>query len=251
MDIEEGRPVTNETEQSLAELEAFEARLGLTFQDRKLLLQALTHRSFINENPDDELGDNERLEFLGDAVLDFVVASYLYRTFPDKDEGELTALRAALVRSESLAGFARQIIIGPHLRLGFGEAESGGRDRTPTLCAAFEALVGAIYLDQGLEPILKMVEILAEPALRRIQARRLHKDAKSDFQVWAQGMYNITPHYNVISADGPDHAKIFTVEACLNEDVWGVGTGRSKQAAAQAAASEALAKAYDTVDENL
>ena len=250
MDMDEGRPIVGDADGSISELEAFESRLGLTFSDRKLLVQALTHRSFINENPDDELGDNERLEFLGDAVLDFVVASYLFRCFPDKDEGELTALRAALVRSESLAGFARQIIMGPHLRLGFGEAESGGRDRTPTLCAAFEALVGAIYLDQGLEPIQQMVEILAEPALRRIQARRLHKDAKSEFQVWAQGMFNITPHYNVISAEGPDHAKVFTVEACLNEETWGMGTGRSKQAAAQAAASEALAKAYETIDDN-
>ena len=248
--MDEGHRFFDETNSSLSELASFENRLGLTFHNQDLLVQALTHRSFINENPNDALGDNERLEFLGDAVLDFVVASYLYRQFPDKDEGELTALRAALVRSESLADFARQIIIGPHLRLGYGEAESGGRDRTPTLCAAFEALVGAIYLDQGLEPILQMVEILAEPALRRIQARRLHKDAKSEFQVWAQGAYNITPRYNVISAEGPDHAKVFTVECVLNEQVWGVGTGRSKQSAAQAAASEALAKAFEAVDES-
>ena len=130
--------------------------------------------------------------------------------------------------------------VGPCLQLGHGEAESGGRDRNPTLCAAFEAIVGALYLDQGLEPVQRLVEQLAGPALDRIMARSLHKDNKSEFQVWAQAIHNITPHYRVIAEAGPDHDKTFTVQVLLEDDVWGEGEGRSKQVAAQAAAEAAL-----------
>lgn len=220
-----------------------EERLGVEITDYALLRRALTHRSYINENPEEEQKDNERLEFLGDAVLDFVVAVYLYRRFHNMDEGGLTALRAALVRTKTLADFARQLRLGECLRLGFGEEESGGRERSPTLCAAFEAVVGAIYLDRGLAPVQQFVESLVEPALARIMAKSLHKDAKSEFQVWAQGEHNITPHYRVVGSEGPDHAKTFTVQVLLDKEVWGVGKGQSKQAAAQAAAEVALFKA--------
>ena len=220
-----------------------EERLGVEVTDYALLRRALTHRSYINENPEEEQKDNERLEFLGDAVIDFVVAAYLYRRFPRLDEGGLTALRAALVRTKTLAGFARQLQVGECLRLGFGEEESGGRKRPATLCAAFEALVGAIYLDRGLAPVQHLVESLVDPALDRIMAKSLHKDAKSEFQVWAQGEHNITPHYRVVDSEGPDHAKTFTVQVLLDEKVWGVGKGQSKQSAAQAAAEVALIKA--------
>lgn len=220
-----------------------EERLGVEFTDYALLRRALTHRSYINENPNEEQMDNERLEFLGDAVLDFVVAAYLYRRFPGMDEGGLTALRAALVRTKTLADFARQLRIGECLRLGFGEEESGGRERSPTLCAAFEAVVGTIYLDRGLAPVQRFVEGLVEPALERIMAKSLHKDAKSEFQMWAQGEHNITPHYRVVGSEGPDHAKTFTVQVLLDKEVWGVGKGQSKQAAAQAAAELALIRA--------
>lgn len=221
---------------------ALERRLGVSFTDYSLLRRALTHRSYLNENPDAGLLDNERLEFLGDAVLDFIVGAYLYQRFPAMDEGELTALRAALVRTRTLADFARRLGIGQCLRLGVGEEESGGRQRVPTLCAAFEAVVGAIYLDQGLDAVLPLIERLAEPALERIMAQSLHKDAKSEFQVWAQGEFNITPHYEVIREVGPDHQKTFTVQVLLGNAVWGVGQGRSKQEAAQAAARAALVK---------
>ena len=224
----------------MADLLALEARLGVDLTDYNLLGRALTHRSYLNENPGELLQDNERLEFLGDAVLDFVVGVYLYQRFPEMDEGGLTTLRAALVRTETLAAFASQLGIGDCLRLGFGEAESGGRERPPTLCAAFEAVIGAVYLDQGLDAVQPLVEQLAEPALERIMAQSLHKDAKSEFQVWAQGEHNITPRYRVVNAEGPDHAKTFTVEVLVGSDVWGVGQGSSKQTAAQAAAEMAL-----------
>lgn len=227
----------------MEDLLALEERLGVEFTDYGLLRRALTHRSYLNENPSADLKDNERLEFLGDAVLDFVVGAYLYQRFPDMDEGGLTALRAALVRTRTLAEFARQLGIGDCLWLGLGEEESGGRERVPTLCAAFEAVVGAIYMDQGLDAVQPLVERLAAPALERIMDKSLHKDAKSEFQIWAQATFNITPHYKVISEKGPDHDKTFTVQAFVGRDVWGAGTGQSKQAAAQAAANVALVRA--------
>lgn len=227
------------------DLQDLEQNLDIKFSDYSLLLRALTHRSFINENPDSGLEDNERLEFLGDAVLDFIVGAYLYNRFPEMDEGELTSLRAALVKTRTLAGFARQLDIGRHLRLGLGEEENGGRERSTILCATFEAVVGAIYLDQGLENVRLLVEPLAAPTLVEIRENSLHKDAKSEFQVWAQARYNITPHYTVITSSGPDHAKIFTVQAMVGDAPWGEGSGPSKQSAAQAAAEKALARAGD------
>lgn len=220
-----------------------ENNLNVQFKDYSLLVRALTHRSYLNEHLDEVLEDNERLEFLGDAVLDFIVGAYLYHRFPEMDEGELTSLRAALVRAKTLANFARQLEIGRFLQLGYGEAENGGRERTPLLCASFEAVIGAIYLDQGLSPVTTLVEKLAGPALKEIMADSLHKDAKSEFQVWAQAKYNITPRYAVTHSSGPDHAKQFTVQVLLDDDIWGEGTGHSKQAAAQAAATVAIAKA--------
>lgn len=217
-------------------------RLGVEFRDYSLLSRALTHRSYLNENPSTALDDNERLEFLGDAVIDFIVAAYLYHRFPEMDEGELTSLRAALVRSETLAQFAREINLTPFLRLGYGEEENGGRDRIPLLCASFEAVMGAIFLDQGLEPVQTLIEQLIRPALEHIRAQALHKDAKSEFQVWAQARYNVTPHYRMVASEGPDHAKTFTVQVVIGTEVWGEGRGRSKQAAAQAAAATALLK---------
>lgn len=232
------------------DLLALEKNLKIEFKDYSLLSRALTHRSYLNENPHQALEDNERLEFLGDAVLDFVVGAYLYHRFPEMDEGELTSLRAALVRANTLAAFARQLEIGRFLRLGFGEAENGGRERIPLLCATFEAVIGAIYLDQGLEKVRPMVEKLVAPALKEIMADSLHKDAKSEFQVWAQAQFNITPRYVVIASSGPDHAKQFTIEVMVGDRKWGQGNGRSKQHAAQAAASVAMenAQAFDDAE---
>ena len=224
-------------------------RLGVAFDDFSLLSRALTHRSYLNENPGSILEDNERLEFLGDAVIDFVVAGYLYHRFPEMDEGELTALRAALVRAETLAKFARDVDLGRYLRMGLGEEESGGRDRTPLLCASFEAVMGAIYLDRGLEEIRPIIEGIIRPMLEDIRAGQLHKDAKSEFQVWAQARFNLTPHYRVAGSEGPDHARTFTVRVMVGGEMWGEGRGPSKQSAAQAAAAEGLLRAATMPEE--
>ena len=145
------------------DLQTIEFKLGLTFNDKTLLQRALTHRSYLNENPDRPLDDNERLEFLGDAALDFISGEYLYHRFPEMNEGQLTSLRSALVRTEKLAHFSTKINLGTYLYLGKGEEESGGRKRFPLLCGAFEALMGALYLDQELEAIKAIVIPLSKP----------------------------------------------------------------------------------------
>lgn len=226
----------------MEDLLQLEEHLGVDISNYALLGTALTHRSYLNEN-EAVTEDNERLEYLGDAVLDLIVASYLYRHYPTMSEGEMTALRAALVRADTLASFARDLHIDQCLRLGYGEAENGGRSRIPTLCAAFEAVIGAIYLDAGLEAARKLTEKLIVPALDNIIAGSLHKDSRSEFQMWAQAQFNETPRYEVVAASGPDHAKEFTVQVIVNNTIWGEGTGRSKQLAAHSAAAVALARA--------
>ncbi len=228
----------------MSHLSECEAAFGVTFADKTLLQRALTHRSYVNENPDFLLEDNERLEYLGDAILDFVIGEYLYHHFPEMREGELTSLRAALVKTETLARFALQLDLGRYLFVGRGEAESGGRERPANLCAAFEALVGAIYLDQGLETVRDFLAPFVEPELERIIQGELDKDAKSLLQELSQGLLQLTPTYRTVAERGPDHAKEFTVEVVIGGQVYGRGRGPSKQAAAQAAARVAL-KRFD------
>lgn len=222
------------------DLDRFEQLVGLRFQDRSLLQEAMTHRSYVNEHAEPELVDNERLEFLGDSVLGFLTADMLYRRFPEMAEGELTRLRAALVRTETLAEVAQLCHVGETLRMGKGEEASGGRERPNNLCGAFEALVGALYLDQGLDATRAFVVPLLERQLELVLAEQLDKDARSLFQEWSQAHYNVTPVYRTVSETGPDHEKVFTVEVLVGSEVVGLGTGRSKQAAAQAAAQDAL-----------
>ena len=217
-----------------------EAALRLTFSNKALLQRALTHRSYLNENPDYPLEDNERLEFLGDAILDFITGEYLYHRFPEIAEGRLTNLRSALVRTERLAEYAVDLNLGEYLFLGRGEEESGGRTRAAILCDAFEALVGSLYLDQGIEITREFVYKMIEPALQDILASDSEKDAKSQLQEVAQSHCQLTPTYRTIKERGPDHAKEFTVEAIIGEKAYGTGKGNSKQNAAQAAAQEAL-----------
>jgi ribonuclease-3 len=200
----------------------------------------LTHRSYLNENHDHRFEDNERLEFLGDAVLDFLVGENLYHRFPDENEGTLTSLRAALVCTRALADFASQIDLGKHLLLGRGEEEGGGRQRPAVLCGAFEALVGALYVDQGLDSVRKFIRPLFEPALEHILQHDLDKDPKSVLQELSQAHLGYTPRYPTVEASGPDHDKVFTIAATINGVIYGKGTGRSKQIAAQTAAAEAL-----------
>lgn len=217
-----------------------ETGLKLEFFDKTLLRRALTHRSYLNENPDYLLEDNERLEFLGDAILDFITAEHLYHHYPEMPEGRLTNLRSALVRTERLALFAEKIELGQHLFLGRGEEESGGRERPAILCDAFEALVGALYLDKGMDFTRDFVCRLIKPSLAEILTSNAEKDAKSELQEVAQSYYQLTPTYRTVAERGPDHAKEFTVEAVIGNKAYGRGTGLSKQNAAQAAAQEAL-----------
>jgi ribonuclease-3 len=213
--------------------------LNLQFSDYLLLSRALTHRSFLNEHPE-AIEDNERLEFLGDAVLDFLVGAWLYNRFPEMAEGSLTRLRSALVRTEQLAEFAHEIDLGDAMRLGRGETESGGRERQALLCATFEALVGALYLDQGVEAVSQFIEPLLESVADQILLSGRFHDPKSELQEWTQARGLGAPVYVTVAATGPDHAKIFDVEVIINGHPQGRGTGNSKQAAAKAAARAAM-----------
>jgi ribonuclease-3 len=224
----------------MSELSIVEAALGLSFFDKTLLRRALTHRSYLNENPDYPLEDNERLEFLGDAVLDFITGEYLYHHFPEMPEGRLTNLRSALVRTESLADFAGSLKLGEHLFLGRGEDDSGGRRRAAILCDAYEALIGALYLDQGIEKTRTFALTHLEPALEEVLATDSEKDPKSQLQEITQSEYQLTPTYRTVKEEGPDHAKEFTIEAVIGNRAYGTGKGFSKQNAAQAAAQAAL-----------
>lgn len=230
----------SEGAQREARLERLEARLGHVFKDRSLLVGALTHGSHRNESGAKDLPDNERLEFLGDAVVDFVAADQLFRSLPRAREGELTALRAALVCEPSLAAFARELGLGGFLQLGKGEAASGGRDRATLLCDSFEALVGALYLDGGWDVAARFVAGFLLEAQARVLSERAHKDAKSRFQELTQRRWQATPSYVTVATSGPDHQRHFVVEVRVEETGWGRGEGRSKALAAQAAAEEAL-----------
>ena len=217
----------------------FAERLGLIFDNPALLTRALTHRSFLNENSNAS-EDNERLEFLGDAVLDFVVGAWVYHHCPEMAEGDLTRMRSALVRNEQLAEFARKLDIGRAMRMGRGESASGGRERDGLLGSTFEALVGALYLDGG----LAKVDIFMEPLLAGVRERVIMRaeiyDPKSRFQEWAQSAKLGTPKYVTVGSSGPDHAKVFEVEVRIKDQTYGRGNGPSKQIAAQVAAQTAL-----------
>ncbi len=219
------------------------ARLaGLVFRDQGLLRRALTHRSYLNEHSE-VLEDNERLEFLGDAALDFLTGAWLYNRFPEMDEGQLTRLRSSLVRTEQLAAFAAEIGLGEALLLGRGEEASGGRERPALLCGGFEALIGALYLDAGITAVLQFMEPRLESGVEIVLEDETLLDARSLLQVWAQAELGETPRYRTVDSRGPDHAREFLVEVTVGNTLNGRGAGRSKQAAAQRAAADALQNA--------
>jgi ribonuclease III len=220
-------------------LEVLQEQLGLQFGERMLLEQAMTHRSYVHET-DTPIADNERLEFLGDAVLNFLSADMLYHHFPDRSEGWLTRLRAALVRTESLRELAIECNLGDTLRMGKGEENSGGRTRKTNLCAAFEALVGALYLDQGIEAVRAFVIPMLAHRLDTVIEEASYQDARTLLQEWSQAERGITPVYTIVSESGPDHEKEYEAEVVIDEQVAGRGVGRSKRAAAQSAARDAL-----------
>ncbi|MBV9616258.1 MAG: ribonuclease III [Ktedonobacteraceae bacterium] len=218
--------------------ERLETVLGIRFQNPQLLTLALTHRSYIYETAGEGQTSNERLEFLGDSILALVSAEFLYRTFPDLAEGELTDARAILVRTETLANFAREINLGAFLLMGKGEQHSGGGQRV--LASAFEAVLGAIYLDQGLTAVQNFLHPRLTPLAQTIISKRLFKDNKSLFQELAQAREGITPSYRLVSQEGPSHNREFTVEVLLGDMIAGTGQGRNKQTAEQEAARIAL-----------
>lgn len=224
-----------ETPQALME------RLHIPFEDILLLTRALTHRSYLNEHPD-ALEDNERLEFLGDAVLDFLVGEWLYNRFPEMEEGGLTQMRSAFVQTGQLANFAREIHLDNAIRLGRGELKSGGKLRNSLLCDVFEAFIGAMLLDQGIEKVKIFIYPLLEGAVNEIIVKRKNEDPKSMLQEWAQSKGYPPPKYRTINVSGPDHAKVFEVEARVNNQVVAQGEGTSKQAAEKSAANKALEK---------
>ncbi len=211
------------------------------FNNIFMLTRALTHRSFVNENRE-VLEDNERLEFLGDSILGFIVAEWLYNNFPEKDEGFLTKVRAALVHTQQLSAFARRIDLGPSLLVGRGEANAGGRDRDAILCDAFEALIAAIYLDCGLQTVKDFIIPLLELESEEILRSHSEEDVKSRLQEWAQAQGYPAPNYVLVDEYGPDHDKRFVVVAMIKDTKIAQGRGSSKQLAEKNAAQNSIKK---------
>ena len=218
-----------------------EKKIGINFRNKRLLNQAFIHRSFLNEHPNFGLAHNERMEFLGDAVLELVVTEYLYKNYPNP-EGELTSWRASLVRGTTISKIAQELGFNEFLHLSKGEAKSIGRARDLILANTFEAFVGALYLDKGLKVSRNFIEKTLIIKLPEILTQKLYTDSKSLFQEVAQEKAKITPVYRVLSEEGPDHNKTFIVGVYLEEKLVGKGQGPSKQSAEVEAASDALEK---------
>lgn len=222
------------------DLSGFENLTGIQFIDKDLLRQAFTHRSFLNENKGIKGGHNERLEFLGDAVLELVITRYLYDEYKNKNEGDLTSIRSALVNAQTCAEVAKNLNVNDFLLLSRGEAKDTGRARQYILANALEAIIGAIYLDQGYEAAKNFIEKYITPLTPKIVEEELWIDAKSKFQEKAQDVVGITPSYKTLREVGPDHDKKFTVGVFLHNDLVAEGEGDSKQDAEQSAARSAL-----------
>lgn len=222
------------------EVAALQKRLGVRFRNPGLLAQSMVHRSYLNESTEAGLESNERLEFLGDAVLGCVVARRLYERYPHVPEGRLTELRAHLVKGETLALVAERLELGRFLLLGRGEDSTGGRLRLLNLARVFEAVLGALYLDRGFAAAERFILRVLEPELTELGGGDMPSDAKSRLQHLAQTLFGTTPHYRTVAAEGPDHARVFTIEVVLGERSLGSGRGASKRNAERLAAQEAL-----------
>ena len=220
-------------------IEELAKELNIKFNDISLLERALTHRSYLNENRDTDK-NNERLEFLGDAVLELIISTHLYENYPDRPEGDLTSFRSAIVRTESLAEASRELGYGKYLRLARGEAETGGRDKDYILANTFEAVLGAIYIDQGLDKCKDLVNQVLISKIDNIVKNRLDIDSKTKIQEMAQAKFKLTPEYEVVEENGPDHDKEFIVIVKIGDKIVGKGKGSSKQRAEEDAATEGL-----------
>jgi len=231
-----------------SDLDALEAKLRTRFRNRALLAKAMVHRSHLNEAKRPDIESNERLEFLGDAVIGYVVARELYRRFPGVPEGQLTELRAQLVRWETLATVAGRLDFGKHLALGRGEERTGGRERPMNLARAYEAVVGALLEDRGLRDTERFVLRTLKADLAELEATSNVADIKSRLQEWVQGRVGGTPIYQTVSVVGPDHAREYRVQVQIGDRVLGEGLGRNKRTAERAAAAEALTRLTDDAD---
>ncbi len=228
------------TAEPLDPVTALEARIGLLLSDREMALAALTHKSYVNEHRAETLADNERLEFLGDAVIDLAVSHRLMERFPSAREGELSKVRAAVVDEQGLSEMARALDLGALLRLGRGEELTGGRHKASLLADAMEAVVAAVYLAGGLESVLSLIDRFLGDAFARAAAGTLDRDFKTQLQELVQSRLRSAPRYRVVAEHGPDHSKVFEVETDVRGEVVGRGAGRSKKDAEQAAAKLAL-----------
>ena len=224
----------------MIDLGALQQILGISFNDPSLLEQALVHSSYINENPGLASTSNERLEFFGDAILDMVVAERLYQDCPQLNEGEMTKLRSALVRQDTLFRMAKTVKLGDYLYLGKGEEAGGGRNKPANLAGALEAVIAAIFLDQGLASARSFVLRLLDKELQKVISQGTRADHKSQLQEFIQARCQQTPTYHVIEAVGPDHDKRFTIEVKVGETVLGRGSGKGKRRAETEAARSAL-----------
>jgi ribonuclease-3 len=225
---------------STADWKVLEQQLDVRFRHRDLLVQALTHRSFATEHEGSGALGNERLEFLGDAVLELVVSEHLYHHYPTATEGELTQRKAQLVSRRTLARVGKELGLSEWIRLGRGAESTGERSRPSVLAAAIEALIAAVYLDRGLEAAREFVLRLLKTPLSEQANGPLRRDYKSELQEWAQAYWKKTPHYLTVNAEGPDHKKWFTIEVRVGSQVLGQGQGPSKKEAEQEAARIAL-----------
>lgn len=228
------------TEETITPIAALERAIDYDFVDKALLVEALTHPSFVNESCGKVKQDNQRLEFLGDAVIGMVLGHELFCRFPASREGELTKLRASLVDEGSLAAIARSIHLGDYLRLGRGEEKSGGRDKPSLLADAYEALVAAVYLDGGPAPAAAMVKGHFAPYLESGEIRTAARDFKTEFQELAHRLRGLAPRYQLQGVSGPDHDRSFSVTVFIGDELMGTGSAKSKKEAEQAAARQGI-----------
>ncbi len=226
-------------------IEKLEEKLDLNFNNKDLLVQAFCHKSYLNEHPEFSLGQNERLEFLGDAVLELVVTEHLFKNYPDNPEGDLTDWRAALVNTKSLAKISKKLKLGKYLLLSNGEKRERGKAKQYMLADTFEALIGAIYMDGGYGEVKQFIQNYLLVELPKIISLELFKDPKSELQEVAQEKDGITPTYEIVDEEGPDHEKRFRMGVFLEEEKLAEGEGGSKKEAEEKAAQKALKRRFD------
>lgn len=224
------------------DLKNLEEKIGLEFKNKDLLKTAFIHRSYLNEHPKEKLPHNERLEFLGDSVLGFIISDYLFKQFPNDPEGDLTNYRSSIVNARILSKVSKELSLGDYLFLSKGEESTGGRERQYILANTYESFLGAIYLDGGVAESEKFIHNTLIGHLQDIIKNKLYKDYKSQLQEISQSKFSITPNYRVISENGPDHTKIFETGAYLDKKLLAKGSGKSKQSSEQEAAKAALEK---------